>query len=54
MSSFLNIDDATNKECCVFLLEDIDEVLETMQIEKEPPIDNEIQPIETFVVSESG
>ena len=31
------------------MLEDVDEVMETMQIEEEPPIDDEIQPIETFV-----
>ena len=30
MSGFLNIDDANNKKYCVVMLEDIDEVLETM------------------------
>ena len=36
------------------MVEDIEEVLETMQIEEEPPIDDEIQPMETFVESESA
>ena len=36
------------------MLEDVDEVLETVQIEEEPPIDDEIQPIETFVESKSA
>ena len=36
------------------MLEDVDEVLETMQIEEEPPINDEIQPIETFVGSKSA
>ena len=36
------------------MLEDVDEVLETMRIEEEPPIDNKIEPIETFVESESA
>ncbi len=36
------------------MLEDVDEVLETMRIEEEPPIDDKIQPIETFVESESA
>ena len=49
MSSFKNIDDAHNEECCVVMLEDVDEVLEMMQIEEEPPIDDEIQPIKTFM-----
>ena len=31
------------------MLESVDEVLETMRIEEEPPINDEIQPIETFV-----
>ena len=35
------------------MLEDVDEVLETMWIEEEPPIDDEIQPIKTFVESKS-
>ena len=40
---------------CVVMLEDVDEVLETMQIKEEPPInDGMIQPIETFVESESA
>ena len=41
-------DDANNKKYCVVILEDINEVLETMQIEEEPPIHDEIQPIEIF------
>ena len=49
MSSFKNIDDANNEEFCVVTLEDIYEVLEMMQIEEEPPIDDEIQPIKTFM-----
>ena len=36
------------------MLEDIDEVLKTMQIEGEQPINDEIQPIETFVEFESA
>ena len=36
------------------MLEDIDEALETMQIEEPPPIDDEIQPIETLAKSESA
>ncbi len=47
-------DDTNNEEYCVVMLEDVDEVLETMQIEEESPIDDEIQPIETFVESESA
>ena len=47
-------DDADNEECCVVMLEDVDEVLETMRIEEESPIDDKIQPIETFVASESA
>ena len=35
------------------MLDDVDEVLETVQIE-EPPIDDEIQLIETLVESESA
>ena len=34
------------------MLEDVDEVLELMGIEEEPPINDEIQPIETFGRSE--
>ena len=42
-------------EICVVMLEDVDEVLETMRIKEEPPIDDGInQPIETFVESESA
>ena len=33
--------DANNEECYVVMLEDVDEVLETMGIEEEPPIDDE-------------
>ena len=54
MRSLLNIDDANNKEYCVVMLEDVEKVLETIQIEEEPPIDDEIKPIETFVESESA
>ena len=42
MSGFLDIDDANSEEYCVVMLEDVDEVLETMRIEEEPPIDDEI------------
>ena len=42
MSSFLNIDDTNNKEYCVVMLEGVDEVLGTMQIEEKPPIDDKI------------
>ena len=35
----LNIDDANNEEYYVVMLEDVGEVLETMEIEEEPPID---------------
>ena len=54
MSGFFNIDDANNEEYCVVMLDDVDEVLETMWIGEEPPIDDEIQPIETFAESESA
>ena len=36
------------------MLEDVGEVLETMQIEKEPPMDGKIEPIETFAESENA
>ena len=36
------------------MLEDVDEVLETMRIEEEPPIDDKIQPIETLAQFESA
>ena len=36
------------------MLEDVDEVLETMWFEEESPIDDEIQPIETFYESKSA
>ena len=36
------------------MVQDVDEVLETMRFEEEQPIDDEIQPIETFVESESA
>ena len=36
------------------MLEDVGEVLEMMRIEEEPPIDNAIQRIETFVECESA
>ena len=38
-------DDANNEEYCVVMLEDIDEVLEMMEIEEEPPMDDEIHPM---------
>ena len=43
------MDDANNKEYCVVMLEDVDDILQTMRIEEEPPIDDKIQPLETFV-----
>ena len=49
-----NIDDANYEEYYVFMVQDVDEVLETMRFEEEQPIDDEIQPIETFVESESA
>ena len=36
------------------MLKDVDEVLETMLTEEEPPLNDEIQPIETFVEFESA
>ena len=54
MSRFLNIDDTNNIEYYVVMLEDIDENLETMRIEEEPPIDDEIQSIKTFAESKSA
>ena len=36
------------------MLENVDDVMETMWIEEEPSIDDEIEPIETFVDFESG
>ena len=48
------IDDANYEEYYVFMVQDVDEVLETMRFEEEQPIDDEIQPIETFVESESA
>ena len=50
---FLNTDDANNKEYCDIILVDV-EVLETMRIEEEPPIDDKIQLIETFAEAESA
>ena len=50
----LNIEDAINEEYYVVMLEDVGEVLETMQIEKEPPMDGKIEPIETFAESENA
>ena len=49
MSGFKNIDDADNEEYSVVMLEDVNEVLEMMQIEEEPPINDEIQLIKTFM-----
>ena len=48
------MDDANNKEYCDVMLEDADEVLQTMRIEEPPPINDEIQPIKTFVEYESA
>ena len=36
------------------MLEDVDEVLQMMWIEEEPPIDDEIQPIETVAKPENA
>ena len=36
------------------MLEDVDEILETMRIKEEPPIDDAFQPIETFLEFESA
>ena len=36
------------------MLEDVDEVLEMMRVEEEPPIDDGIQLIETFAESKSA
>ena len=44
-------DDTNNEEYCVVMLEDADEVLETMRIEEEPAIDDEIEHAEKFVES---
>ena len=54
MSGFFNIDDTNNEEYCVAILKDVDEGLETMRIEEEPPINGNIQPIETFAAYESA
>lgn len=54
LSGCWNIDDANNDEYYVVMLEDVGEVLETMQIEKEPPMDGKIEPIETFAESENA
>ena len=48
LSRFLKIHDANNKEECVVVLKDVDDVLETMRIGEESPIDVEIQHIEIF------
>ena len=46
--------DGTNsEEYCDVMLKDADEVLETMRIEGEPPIDDEIQPTEKVVEPKS-
>ena len=50
----MNINDANIEEYHVVMLEDIDEVLETLRIEEPPPIDDEIQPIKTLVECESA
>ena len=54
MRCFLNRDDANNEESCVVMPEDVDEVLEMMRVEVEPPIDDGIQLIETFAESKSA
>ena len=54
MNGNLNIGDINNKEYCVVVLEGVDEVLETVRIEEEKPIDDEIQPIKTFFEFESA
>jgi hypothetical protein len=54
MSSVLNINGANNEEYCIVMMEDVDEVLETMRIKEEPPSDNKMEPIETFVESENA
>ena len=53
-SEWATFDDANDKDWCAILSEDVDGVLETVRIEAEPPIVNGIQPIETFVKSESA
>ena len=51
-SKWATFDDANNEKYYdVVMLGSADEVLETMRIEEEPPIDDEIQPIETFIKS---
>ena len=42
------------KKYYVVVLEDVDEVMETMRIEEEPPIDDELEAIETVVASDSA
>ena len=54
MSGFLRTDDANNKENYVVMLEDIDEVMERMQIKEGPPIDDEVEPIETLAKFDSA
>ena len=44
--------DDANKEYCVVTLEDVDEDLETMRIEEEPPINEKIELFKIFVESE--
>ena len=53
-SKWATFDNTNNKEYCVVMLEDVGEVLEMMRIEEEPPIDNAIHRIETFVECESA
>ena len=43
-----------NEEYNVVMLEDVNEVLEMMRIKEEPPIHDDIQPIETFAESGSA
>ena len=42
MRDFINIDDADSKEYYALVVEDVDEVLKTMWIKEESPIDDEI------------
>ena len=53
-SKWATFDDANNEDWCVVVLEDVDGVMETMQNEEGPPIDDEIQRIETFVEFKSA
>ena len=52
MSGNLDFNDAYNIKYCVVMLKDVDEILELMRIEEEPPIDDTIQHIQTFAKSD--